>query len=295
MRFGVLMLPVDPWTETVRRARHLEALGYDHLWTYDHLSWRRYRDRAWHAAIPWLTGLSAATNRIRLGTMVSTPNFRHPLTLAKEVMTLDHVSGGRFTLGLGVGGRGFDATVLGTETLPKRQQVARFAEFVDVLDRLLRQPATSYHGTWYTIDEARMIPGCLQKPRLPFAIGAGGPRTLAVAARYADTWITYGDTAHRDASAAGTEAVIRAQLERLTHECEVIKRDPSEIRRIYLIGNTDERPLASVEAFTEFAGRYAALGFTDLVFHHPRPDDAVWNDPEEIVERIATQVLPRFR
>jgi alkanesulfonate monooxygenase SsuD/methylene tetrahydromethanopterin reductase-like flavin-dependent oxidoreductase (luciferase family) len=295
MRFGVLMLPVDPWTETVRRARRLEELGYDHLWTYDHLAWRRYRDQAWHAAIPWLTGLSAATSRIRLGTMVSTPNFRHPLTLAKEVMTLDHVSGGRITLGLGVGGRGFDATVLGTETLPKRQQVARFAEFVDVLDRLLRQPATSYRGTYYTIDEARMIPGCLQKPRLPFAIAAGGPRTLAVAARYADAWITYGDTAYRDTSAAGTEAVIRRQLEWLTLECEMIKRDPSEIRRIYLIGNTDERPLASVEAFTEFAGRYAGLGFTDLVFHHPRPDDAVWNEPEEIVDAVATQVLPRFR
>ena len=106
MRVGVLMLPTDPWPDTVRRAQELERLGYDHLWTYDHLSWRRYRDRDWHAAIPWLTGIAMATERVRLGTMVASPNFRHPVTLAKEAMTLDHVSGGRLTLGIGAGGTG---------------------------------------------------------------------------------------------------------------------------------------------------------------------------------------------
>src|SRR6185437_15172338 len=109
------MLPTDPWPETVRRARHLEAMGYDHLWTYDHLSWRRYRERAWHAAMPWLTGVAAATTRVRVGPMVVSPTFRHPLPFAKEAMTLDHVSDGRLTLGLGAGGTGFDATVLGDD------------------------------------------------------------------------------------------------------------------------------------------------------------------------------------
>ena len=111
------MLPTDPWSETVARARHLEALGYDHLWTYDHLSWRRYRERTWFGAIPWLTGIAAATDRIRLGPLVSSPNFRHPVTLAKDAMTLDHVSGGRLILGVGAGGLGFDSTVLGAEPL----------------------------------------------------------------------------------------------------------------------------------------------------------------------------------
>ncbi len=100
------MLPTDPWPETVARARRLEELGYDHLWTYDHLSWRRYRDRPWHATIPWLTGLASATASIRLGTMVASPNFRHPVTLAKDAMTLDHISAGRLTLGVGAGGIG---------------------------------------------------------------------------------------------------------------------------------------------------------------------------------------------
>ena len=51
------MLPTDPWPETVAQARHIEALGYDHLWTYDHLSWRRYREEPWFGAVPWLTGI----------------------------------------------------------------------------------------------------------------------------------------------------------------------------------------------------------------------------------------------
>src|SRR5262245_1503616 len=148
------MLPTDPWPETLARAQHLERLGYDHLWTYDHLSWRRYRERPWHAAIPWLTGIATATETVRLGTMVASPNFRHPVTLAKEAMTLDHVSDGRLVLGVGAGGPGFDGTVLGGEQASPATRAARFEEFVDVLDRLLRQPATSHRGTYYSVDDA---------------------------------------------------------------------------------------------------------------------------------------------
>jgi alkanesulfonate monooxygenase SsuD/methylene tetrahydromethanopterin reductase-like flavin-dependent oxidoreductase (luciferase family) len=292
MRIGVLMLPTDPWPETVARARHLESLGYDHLWTYDHLSWRRYRDRPWHATIPWLTGLAAATSSVRLGTMVTSPNFRHPVTLAKDVMTLDHISQGRLTLGVGAGGVGFDSTVLGGAVLSPAARGQRLAEFVELLDLLLRQPTTSFRGTYYTADEARMLPGCLQRPRPPLALAAGDPATMAVVARFADGWITYGDSSHRDSSAAGTDAAIDRQLDALAQHCARIGRDPMSVDRLYLSGNTDERPLASLDAFTDLVGRCQARGFTDIVFHHPRADDPVWNDPEDIVEAIAAEVLP---
>ena len=149
----------------------------------------------------------------------------------------------------------------------------------------------SHRGHHYTVDDARMIPGCVQQPRVPFAIAAGGPKMLALTARFADAWLTYGDTSYQDTTAAATEAVVRAQSEQLADACARIGRDPSELDRIYLIGNTDERPLASVDTFVDFATRYAALGFTDLVFHHPRPDDPVWTEPEAIVDQIA-EVLP---
>jgi alkanesulfonate monooxygenase SsuD/methylene tetrahydromethanopterin reductase-like flavin-dependent oxidoreductase (luciferase family) len=287
VRVGVLMLPTDPWPESVERARHIDALGFDHLWTYDHLSWRRYRDRAWHAMVPWLTGIACATTRIRIGPMVAAPTLRHPVMFAKEMMTLDHVSNGRLALGLGAGGIGYDATVLGDAVASPAERVARLTEFTDVLDRLLREPEVSYVGERYTVHEARMLPGCVQQPRVPFVIAAGGPKAMAIAARHGDGWVTYGDTSEADKTAAATERTVRRQVEQLTDACAAVGRDPTTVDRIYLMGNTEERPLASIDAFADFVGRYEQVGITDVVFHHPRADDPVWDDPEEVVEQIA--------
>jgi alkanesulfonate monooxygenase SsuD/methylene tetrahydromethanopterin reductase-like flavin-dependent oxidoreductase (luciferase family) len=289
MRVGVLLLPTDPWPVAVEQARRLEALGYDHLWTYDHLSWRRYRDHPWFNAVPWLTGIAAATTRVRLGTMVAAPTLRHPLPFAQEITTLDHVSDGRFVLGLGAGGSGFDATVLGAELPSPGARATRFAEFVDLLDRLLREHEVTHRGAYYTVDDAHVYPACVQQPRVPFAIAATGPKSLALAARTGAAWITWGDPSDR--SPTGTERLVRAQVEQLDAACAAIGRDPSTIERVYLIGNTEERPLVSLEAFRDFVDRYAALGFTDVVFHHPRPDDPVWNEPPKIVEEIAADLL----
>lgn len=291
VRLGVLVVPTDPWPDTVALARRLDRLGYHHLWTYDHLSWRRYRDRPWHATYPWLTGLAGATERIRLGTMVSNPNIRHPLVLAKDAMTIDHISGGRLTIGIGAGGVGYDATVMGQAPLTPVERIDRLEEYVDVLDRLLRGTVADHDGDHYRLDGARMVPGCIQSPRVPIAVAAGGRRGLRLTADIADAWITYGDTGDGDLTPEGTERVVRGQVQLLEHRCEEIGRDSAEIDRIYLIGNTEERPLASLETFDEFVERYAALGFTDLVFHHPRADDAFWDDDPEIVEAIAEAYL----
>ena len=86
VRIGVCIIPTDPWPVAVAQARRVESLGYDHLWTYDHLSWRHYRERPWFAAIPWLAGLAGVTSTVGLGTLVCSPNFREPLTLAKDAI-----------------------------------------------------------------------------------------------------------------------------------------------------------------------------------------------------------------
>lgn len=285
VRIGVLLLPTDPFAEAVGQVRKLEELGYHSLWTYDHLSWRRYRDRPWFSAVPWLTGMAGVTSHIRLGTMVASPNFRHPVTFAKEAMTLDHVSAGRLTLGVGAGGTGFDATVFGDDPLTPKQRADRLAEFVEVLDTLLREPETSHRGERYAVDGAMMLPGCVQTPRLPLAIAAGGARTLRLVARFGDAWISDGD-----------DGLVRRHNDILAAHCEAVGRDPAGLERIMLIGDTKERPLASLEAFTDFVGRHAELGFTEIVFHHPRPDDPVWTEDPAIVEEIAAAYLePRAR
>ena len=291
MRFGVLLIPTDPWPATLARAQHLEALGFHHLWTYDHLSWQRYQDQPWHAAIPWLTGIAAATSRIRLGTMVTSPNFRHPVTLAKDAMSLDHISNGRLTLGIGAGGIGFDATVFDQPILTPGRRAARLADFVTVLHGLLSNPAFSTDNERYPVKDARMIPGCIQQPRLPLAIAATGPKTIALAAARGDAWLTEGDPGDPEPTAASCEAAMRRQSAMLEDSCARIGRDPASMDRIFLLSNRAERPLADLAAFTDFVKRYAALGFTDIVFHDPRPDDPIWDDDPAMVEQIAARFL----
>ena len=104
MRLSTIILPIYSWRDGRAVWRRAEQLGFHGAYTYDHLSWRTFRDGPWFGTMPTLTAAATATETIRLGTMVTNPNFRHPLTLAKDLMTLDDISGGRITLGIGAGG-----------------------------------------------------------------------------------------------------------------------------------------------------------------------------------------------
>lgn len=282
MRFGVVILPEHSWSE----ARHLweraEELGFDHAWTYDHLTWRSFGDRAWFGAVPTLTAAAAATRTIRLGTLVASPNFRHPVPFAKELITLDDISGGRFTLGIGAGTpTGWDATMLGHAPWPPVERAGRFEEFVDLLDRLLRGPETTYEGDHYAAHEARTYPGCVQQPRIPFAVAATGPRGMCLAARAAETWVTTG-ARHKTAPVAADEgaADIAAQIEQLERACETEGRDPATIDRLVLTGPVLDSGLDSPQQWDDTVGAYEAVGVTDLVVHWPRPEPPYEADPE---------------
>ena len=286
MRIGVLILPELRWRTAQSLWRRAEELGFDHAWTYDHLAWRSLRDSPWFGAVPTLVAAATVTERIRLGTLVASPNFRHPVPLAKELMTLDDISGGRLTLGIGAGGEGWDATMLGHPAWSRPERADRFAEFVGLLDRLLREPATSYRGYFYSADEARSIPGCVQHPRIPFAVAASGPRGMRLAALYGETWVTTGDRRREGrAGAAQGAKLIREQIARLDEACVETGREPSSLRHLVLAGPTLDAGLASVEAFRDTTGRYAEIGVTDFVVHWPRADEPYAADLA-IFERI---------
>jgi alkanesulfonate monooxygenase SsuD/methylene tetrahydromethanopterin reductase-like flavin-dependent oxidoreductase (luciferase family) len=291
MRLSTVILPIHPWSEGQKVWRRAEDLGFHAAYTYDHLSWRSFRDQPWFGAVPTLTAAATATERLRLGTLVTSPNFRHPVTLAKDLITLDDISGGRITLGIGAGGSGFDATALGQEAWSPRERADRFAEFVPLLDRLLIEPVVSCDGEYYSAQEVRNIPGCVQRPRIPFAVAATGPRGLRLAARYGQGWVTYGDPrGPGDVPADDCPAVIAGQLARLEAACAESGRDPGELERVLLQGSTAERPLESLDAFVDYAGRYAEIGITEIVVHWPVPDSIFDNDLA-VFERIATEGL----
>ncbi|KRD21231.1 MULTISPECIES: LLM class flavin-dependent oxidoreductase [unclassified Streptomyces] len=297
VRLSTVILPVDRWHEGGRaKWRRAEELGFHAAYTYDHLSWRSFRDGPWFGALPTLTAAATATERLRLGTLVTSPNFRHPVTLAKELISLDDISGGRVTLGIGAGGNGFDAQVLGQEAWTPRERADRFGEFLPLLDRLLTEDAVSHRGSHYSAEEARNIPGCVQRPRLPFAVAATGPRGLKLAARYGQAWVTTGDPKLYEAGTPEqSDAALRGQLDKLAKACADVGRDGAELDRILLTGFTPDRsrPLESVEAFVDFAGRHRELGFTEIVVHWPIADSDFAAD-QAVFEDIATEALTRL-
>jgi alkanesulfonate monooxygenase SsuD/methylene tetrahydromethanopterin reductase-like flavin-dependent oxidoreductase (luciferase family) len=295
MRLSTVILPSRPWSEAKKEWCRAEELGFHTAYTYDHLSWRvPFRDGPWFGAVPTLTAAAVATSRIRLGTLVTSPNFRHPVTLAKELISLDDISEGRFTLGIGAGGTGFDATALGHEAWSPRERADRFGEFVALLDDLLRHDATSYEGEFYSAHDVRNLPGCVQRPRLPFAVAATGPRGLRLAARYGQAWVTTGDwRVSEDGTPEQSLAAIGGQVGRLEEACEKEGRGAGELDKVLLSGFTPGGPLDSVEAFVDFAGRHAELGIDEIVLHWPIPGTRFETD-QGVFERIAMEALPRL-
>jgi alkanesulfonate monooxygenase SsuD/methylene tetrahydromethanopterin reductase-like flavin-dependent oxidoreductase (luciferase family) len=268
LRTGVVILPDLSWQQFGERWREAEQRGFHAAWTYDHLSWRSLRDGPWHAAVPLLAAAAASTSTLRLGTLVTSPNFRHPALLAKDVMTLDEISGGRFELGIGAGGTGWDATALGgpAPTLPER--AARFEDFASALDAMLREPSGTYTGPVFSAPEYRTLPGCTQRPRVPFTVAALGPRALAVAAEHGSCWVTYGPAGEL----AGEDwyAAAQAQASRLDDACRARGREPSSIRRMVLVSLEAQWADGTRSRWDDFTARIAELGFTDVVVHWPR-------------------------
>lgn len=293
MRVGILILPERRWPLAQAQWQAAEDMGFDSAWTLDHLWWRSLRDGPWFSAFTYLAAAAAVTERIRVGTLVTSPNFRHPVTTAKDAMTIDDISGGRFTLGIGSGSHGAgDAQVVDETVLSAADRTARFEEFVGLVDELLRNPVVSYHGRFFTANEARMMPGCVQKPRVPLAIAAAGPKGQEVAVRHGDTWVTCGPVdPSRPCSPDEFHAETARQLDTFSRACDRAGRDVNRIDRMVVATDWTGDLLTSADAFAKCAERYQRTGFTDLVVPWPRPEGTFAGDPS-VLRDIASEALP---
>jgi len=221
LRIGTLVLPNEPWSELVARWRRLEDGGVDSIWSCDHFTNPHRPGQPWFEASTSLAGLAAVTHRVRVGLLVGAIVSRSPVLFAKEAQTIDHLSGGRLEIGLGAGGAPTDQPMWGVEEWSPTERVERFAEYVELVDRLARDDDVTYQGSWYRTAGAITAPGFVQRPRPPMVLAAHSPATLRVAARYADTWNTYGPTVEE----------ARATSERLDHACIAIGRDSTRRAR----------------------------------------------------------------
>ncbi|MFK4085142.1 LLM class flavin-dependent oxidoreductase [Kribbella sp. NPDC020789] len=288
MRFGITILPEYRWKEAERRWRRAEELGFDHAWTYDHLTWGGLQDSPWYGTTPTLTAAALATSTIKLGTFVTSPNFRHPLALTREILALDDISDGRFLCGLGAGGS-IDATIQGGPELSPRQKVDRLTEFVELLDTLLTTDGVDHKGEYFEVRNGRTLPGCVQQPRVPFVMAANGPRSLRLAVRYGAGWVTTGG--HADDLDSWFKSVAD-----LAHRLDDVLAAAGEDRPFdrYLSLDNSLYALTSVAAFEDLTGRAAELGFTDVITHWPRAE-GVYAGTEDVLEQVAAEVIPRFR
>jgi alkanesulfonate monooxygenase SsuD/methylene tetrahydromethanopterin reductase-like flavin-dependent oxidoreductase (luciferase family) len=242
----------------------LERLGFDSLWLADHYVPPFKLDGPIFEPWTLLAGLALATERIRFGVLVSCNTFRHPPLLAKEAVTVDHISGGRLEFGLGAGWFVPEHEMFGIPFPSNAELVGRFREAVEICHLLFTQDITTYDGQYYQVREAPFRPAPLQSP-LPFTLAAHGPRMMRIVARYAHRWNSNGSVAEM------------AERNRLLDEaCADVGRDPSDILRSHLYVpaiHTDEHPWDSPEALRDFAGRLFEAGIREAIIQIPAQID----------------------
>lgn len=276
LRFGLMNFCRRPYQELAQHVRDAEAMGFDSAWVDDDVLTPGYGDyEAWTV----LGALAVETERIRLGTLVTVPPFRHPAVLAAQVITVDHISNGRIEIGLGAGGPSNNYGAVGFDDWSPRERAERLEENAAILSVLLRGELLDFEGQHYSVVGAQAARS-IQRPRPPLIIAAHGERGLRTVARYADGWNNFGGQAYpaaQDPTARVPLAEAIANTRRLNDRmgtiCEEEGRDPRSIRRTVLVYRTKDDPLASIDTFDEYVGAYRAIGADEIIFYWPPLDN----------------------
>lgn len=201
-----------------------------------------------------LAAMAQATKRLRLGCMVNGMHYRHPAVTANAAATLDHISGGRFSLGMGAGWFEMESKAYGIRLGTMRERFDRFDEGLEIIVSLLANETTSFDGKFFQLKDARCEPKPLQRP-LPLVIGGSGPtRTLRAVAQFANHW---------DMVGASSPAAWRKANETLLGHCAAVGRDPASIlRSVHIMWLPDADP----SALADQAAAFAAEGVDLVIF-----------------------------
>jgi F420-dependent oxidoreductase-like protein len=241
--------------DLVERVRLAEQLGFDGAWGFDHFV-PMYGEGPGNCfeGMTTLAALAGATNRIRLGLLVTGVTYRHPSVLAAQAVTIDHASRGRLELALGAAWFGDEHRRLGIEFPAIGDRFDRLEDELEIVARLCTGDVVSYQGHHFSLDEAQLRPTPVQRPHPPIWIGGSGRRrTLPLAARWADAWHAFGP--------AEQLAELSRLLDRLAEEAG---RDPATILRASSLSLSE--PWDDVRRTAE---RFATLGFGYLVCGWP--------------------------
>ena len=277
LRFGVVTGQHQlSWEQLLEQWRLAEALGFDSVWLFDHfVPLYADPDGPCLEASTLLAALAREVPRVRLGVLVYGNTHRHPAILAKELATLDHVSGGRLEVGIGTGWHEGEHHAYGLPFPPAGERVAMLDEALHVIRSLFTERRTTFHGTHYRLEDAPFAPKPLQ-PRVPILVGGQRPRLLRVVARHADVW-----------DSGGTPAELAARGDELARACVEVGRDPTEIVRSVSLG-ADR--LEDEAGFAATVRAYHAAGATQFLFDFPLGGPGL-----AAAERVARDQIPALR
>jgi len=275
LRFGLKLSGQDTTIEALRAVwRIADEGGFDHVWDFDHLAsiGDGGPDGPIYEGWTLQAAIAQATKRVRIGCLVTGNTYRNPALLAKEAVTVDHLSGGRLEFGIGAAWAEIEHEMYGIEGLDHR--VGRLSESLRIIKSLFTEERTNFEGRYYHFKDAIANPKPIQKPYPPFWIGASGPTTLRLVARHADVWNIAGGGPDR----------VKELTPMLEEACAAVGRNPSEIRRSIQFGwdGVDRQELL------ELCARYRDLGVTEQVIY------LRGGQPEALAAKIA-EALPDLR
>jgi F420-dependent oxidoreductase-like protein len=283
--------PGDLFERVAAQAVAAEASGFDTVFVMDHffqLPLLGPPELEMFEAYTLLGGLAARTQSARLGTLVTGVTYRNPALLAKQVTTLDTISGGRALLGLGAAWNDVEHEGYGFAFPPVRERMDRLDEALAIIKAMFTEDRPSFHGEHYQIEQALNVPRPVQAGGPPILIGGGGEqRTLRIAAKYADMTHWF---------ALGLETLLHKK-EVLERHCEEIGRDPGTIELTMgapvVVTSSDAEAKAFLEAIPEERRPYVAVGSPEQVADRIRPyieagftgftfNNAIYRTPEQI-------------
>lgn len=277
VRVGLKLAPQFTTIDDLRAVwRIAEEAGFDHCWNFDHFASIR-KDTTGDIFEAWtlLAAMAEATERVRVGCMVTGNTYRHPGVLAKMAVTVDHLSGGRLEFGLGAAWAEGEHEMLGLEFGTVGRRIARLEEACRVVKLLWTEERASFEGEHYRLTDAIANPKPVQRPHPPIWIGGTGERkTLRVVAEHADVWNLGGQEPDEAARLSGV----------LDRHCADVGRDPAEVRRSVQLAYDGD-----VGGLLARAKPYVESGFAELVVY------LHGGTAEADAETVAGEALPRLR
>ncbi len=275
VRFGVTLPQIKrSWAEARDTALELDRLGFDSVWVCDHLCSVPMPNLPIFEAWSELAAVAAITSRVELGTLVTPPFFRNPAVLAKQIATIDHVSGGRTIAGLGIGWFAQEFEGYGAPFPSVRERLRALEETCEILTRLWTEPSVTFAGRHFSVRDAICEPKPVRRP--PILIGGGGEKVLmGLAVKYADTWNNL----------AAFQAQLGAKVEALRRRCDELRRDFDTLevsqQCVVVIAETEEAARTALEKASRIYGGHMGAALEE---------HGIWGSPEGVIERLRRHV-----